>query len=142
MGKVVLAASFFYDECTNMAAEFRALLDGLRLVQQYDLLAYKIFIECESLVLVNSVMGRCVCAWPFLSLLRQIEEMLNCGDFQVSHVYREANVAADRSVQLRQSVDFSGPLSMPCDVKLALFQDMRSLPVLRTRRFLVYDDMG
>ncbi|CAK9148612.1 unnamed protein product [Ilex paraguariensis] len=58
---VVLASSFFYNECSNKAAEFRALYDGLHLIWQYDLSCYRFVIECDSLVLVNSILGLCAC---------------------------------------------------------------------------------
>ena len=56
-GMVVLASYFFYGSCWNIITEFRALCDGLLLVQNSGLCDYGFLIESDSLVLVNSVLG-------------------------------------------------------------------------------------
>ena len=42
-GRMVLAGSFYYGVDTNMVAKFKALLDGLRIVREHGLCAYRIF---------------------------------------------------------------------------------------------------
>ena len=98
------------------------------------------------MILVNMVLGKCSCAWPYLSLLSQIKELLRGVDFQIRHVYREANRVANglanQAVRTRNSSEFSGSLCLPSDVRLALLQDVRGMPVLRVKRALVDDDKG
>ncbi|CAK9161989.1 unnamed protein product, partial [Ilex paraguariensis] len=68
-GGVILVASFYYEECSNMKAEFCALLDGLQLVLSHDLMEKEILVESDSLGLVNTMLGNGDCAWQYLSLL-------------------------------------------------------------------------
>ncbi|CAK9171681.1 unnamed protein product [Ilex paraguariensis] len=107
-----------------MVAEFKALLDGLKLVQRYGLLSYNIMVKCDSLVLVNSILGVCECVWPLLGFLDQIKELLSHGKFQVSHIFRETNCVADRLashvVLSRRTTDFSVELNVPFDVRCFL----------------------
>ena len=146
LGKVVLAASFFYAECSNTIAEFRALCDGLRLILQYGLSGYGVLIECDSLILVKSVLGAGSCPWICLELLSQIRVSLQNLNFQIGHIFREANGVADRlaayAILKQRTEDFSMDLQLPCDVRVALSNDQLGLPVLRKRRRLVFDDKG
>ena len=144
-GGLVLAASFFYGECTNMEAEFKALLNGLDLVERYGLLSSKILIESDSLVLVQSVMGTFGCAWTCWKILCQIREKIGRMEFQLRHVFREANSVADslanQAVVDGFSTDFS-VIALTSRVKMALLQDQRRIPVARMRRMIVFDDNG
>ncbi|CAK9149689.1 unnamed protein product [Ilex paraguariensis] len=127
-----------------MVAEFRALLDGLKLVQSYGLISYDIRLECDSLVLVKSVLGSCKCAWTLLGFLDQIKELLSVGNFQICHIFREANCVADRlaTVRSRTSADFSVGLNVPIEVRMAVSQDLCCLPVIRRKKRTVFDDFG
>ena len=74
-------------ECSNMAAEFRALLNGLQLARDHGLFVYGLSVECDSLVLVNSVLGKCDCAWPFLDIRDQIRDLMDVVECQLVHVF-------------------------------------------------------
>ena len=39
--------------------------------------------------------GKCGCSWASMNLLRQIKELLGMVEFELRHVYREANMVAD-----------------------------------------------
>ncbi|CAK9170950.1 unnamed protein product [Ilex paraguariensis] len=121
-------------ECSNMAAEFRALLNGLQLARDHGLFVYGLSIECDSLVLVNSVLGKCDCAWPFLDIRDQIRYLMDVVECLLVHVFREVNSIADslanHAVRFRNSVAFSDFLELPCNVKLAVSQYIRGFPVL------------
>ncbi|CAK9179598.1 unnamed protein product [Ilex paraguariensis] len=71
-GGVVLAASFFYGVCSNMAAEFKAMMDGLSMLVRGGLSVYHVWIESDSLVVVNTIKVLYQCSWPYLGILAQI----------------------------------------------------------------------
>ena len=79
-------------------AEFRALCAGLKLIVQYDISCSEFLIECDSMFLVKTVMGACSCPWSCLDYLRQIKALLKNLNFQLVHVFREANGVDDRLV--------------------------------------------
>ncbi|CAK9177430.1 unnamed protein product [Ilex paraguariensis] len=144
-GGKVLAASFYYGVCTNMAAEFKAMLDGLNMLMSYGLEGFHVFIESDSLVVVNTIKGLFQCAWPYLGIMEKIMKLLDVLYFQLRHVYLEANFVADglanKAVEDGFSTDFSS-LQLPAMVKMKLLQDQRSLPVLRKKTVLIFDDGG
>ncbi|CAK9159018.1 unnamed protein product [Ilex paraguariensis] len=74
----------------------------------------KFQIDCDSLILVNMLLVKCSCAWPYLSSLSQIKELLRGVDFQIRQVYREANGVADglanQAVRTKNSSMFHGAL--------------------------------
>ena len=80
-------------------------------------MAYKILLESDSLVLFNTVLGRCERAWPVIGFLRQIRSILRFAEFELTHDYKEANMIADKlanqGVQDRVSTDFSVALVLP-----------------------------
>ncbi|CAK9175259.1 unnamed protein product [Ilex paraguariensis] len=52
--------------------------------------------EDASLILVNSILGRCECPWSYLDIVRQVKGILSSLEFCLVHVYREANYVVDR----------------------------------------------
>ena len=70
-------------------------------------------------------------------------KLLDGLHFQLRHVYHEANFVADvpvnKTVEDGFSTDFSS-LQLPAIVKMKLLQDQRSLPGLRKKTVLIFDD--
>ena len=129
-----------------MEAEFRALLDGLKLMEEHGLYGYKISIKSDSLVLVESVLGKFDCAWFLWSFMAQIKERFGKFVIQIRHIYREANFVADslanRAVDDGFSSVFSVSAALPSSVKWRLMQDQIGLPVVHKKRMVIFDDKG
>ncbi|XP_059068447.1 uncharacterized protein LOC131858964 [Cryptomeria japonica] len=80
---------------TNNEAEFQATLRGLQL--GIELGIKRIHLEGDSLNVINDIHGNQTPSWhlnlwlqPMVDLLETVEE------FQISHIYREGNMAVDR----------------------------------------------
>ena len=126
-GQVVLAAAAFYGEGSNMNAECRALLDGLKLVLKHDLGMHQFLIESDSQILVQMVLKKVKVPWRLKNIMDQIWQMLGRLSFQLKHVYREANGIADFLasfvVQTGVSTDFSINRVLPAAGRVLLLQD-------------------
>ena len=109
-------------------------------------MCYVFVIECDSLILVKSVLGAGSCPWNCLEFLRQIRALLNLLNFQIVHIFRESIGVADRlaafAILKENTEDFSVDLELPCDVRVALSNDQLGLPILCKRRRVVFDDKG
>ncbi|GLJ14433.1 hypothetical protein SUGI_0233360 [Cryptomeria japonica] len=78
---------------TNNDAEFAALLGGLRLCKEDNLL--NIDIEGDSLNVIRSISSRNAPSWKSRMWVNDIQEILEGMDFSIKHVFREANQEAD-----------------------------------------------
>ncbi|CAK9137047.1 unnamed protein product, partial [Ilex paraguariensis] len=114
-GGAILTASFYYGECSNMKAEFCS----------HGMMEEDIWVESNSLVLLNPMLGNVECAWHYLSMLYQIKDLFGRLKRQIRQVYREDQVS---SVFTRSN--------MPRLVTNLLKRDQRKLPVSRAKRVL------
>nr|XP_027082338.1 uncharacterized protein LOC113704655 [Coffea arabica] len=93
-GKLVFT---FYKEFGDqgvLEAECMALLCGLQLCLQRGV--YPSLVEVDSKALVQLVVSGAIAKWPLCNSLRKVRGLLEVFSAAISHVYREANVPADR----------------------------------------------
>lgn len=92
-GKLKLAFSYYYGIGTNTIAETRALLDGIRLAQYYNIKLSGIF--SDSQVVVNKINKNTTPPWSLLPWWDKIINAFRDNDYHIKHVYRESNCVAD-----------------------------------------------
>ncbi|CAK9179688.1 unnamed protein product [Ilex paraguariensis] len=79
----------------NMEAEIRALLDGLKIYHNFGLSDYQLVTETDSQLLVDMVKGSIECNRKYRNLFYQLQHLLGSLNFEIQHIYREANSVAD-----------------------------------------------
>jgi len=76
--------------------EARALRDG---VQAATVAGYKdIIVEGDNQLIINALLGTISTPWQISNVLRDVRFLLqssNNDQFQIQHIYREANMAVD-----------------------------------------------
>ena len=92
-GKVLWALAEFYNVQINMVAEARALLGGLRRCVLEGRAC--IDIEVDLLILKQVIQKKHPTPWSIAYEIREIFFLLDRMEFQVLHIYRESNYAAD-----------------------------------------------
>ncbi|XP_071912312.1 uncharacterized protein [Coffea arabica] len=117
-GHILSAFSSFYGFRTNMQAEAMALLEGLHLCISLGIQYIKV--ELDSLFLLNVINRESRCPWRIDELIARARVALRQASFELTHCYRETNVAAD---SLAKRAVSSGDLKV---------FDALSLPTLTT----------
>ncbi|CAK9175763.1 unnamed protein product, partial [Ilex paraguariensis] len=140
-GLIVVAAASFYDRGSNMLAECKALLEGIKLFLRHDLMNYQLLIESDSQVLVGMVLGKVKVPWKYKQFIDDICGILHRFNIKVSHIFREANGLADflasYAVNEACCFEFLGTDSLPIAGKMRLHHDQLSLSTLRRKMILV-----
>ena len=115
----------------------KALLSGLKLLQEYGLQVYDLIIESDSKLLVDMVNKRIKTSWKFWILLDEISASLQNFSFQIQHSYREGNMVADalanKGVSDKRSFTYICTSSLPSQIKLVMMQESRKIRSLRKR---------
>nr|XP_027101056.1 uncharacterized protein LOC113720378 [Coffea arabica] len=130
-GKLVFA---FYKEFGDqgvLEAECMALLFGLQLCLQRGV--YPSLVEVDSKALVQLVVSGAIAKWPLCNSLRKVRGLLQVFSAAISHVYREANVPADRlaAIGLIGSQVYEQGHQLPAVVRSAILLDSRGVPGVR-----------
>ncbi|XP_073133317.1 uncharacterized protein [Henckelia pumila] len=81
----------------NTRAELLAILKGLQICQLYNL--FSLWLEVDSMIALSIIDADNTC-WEFSFILTQIQGILNSSMVRKSHVYREANAAAEELANL------------------------------------------
>ena len=91
----MLAGSNFYGVCSNMEAEFLAFFEGLKKLYDFGLEVYKVVIESDSIIFIDMVRGKIAIQWRMWKIWKEICSRLSALQFEINHVFREANQVAD-----------------------------------------------
>ncbi|KAK6786465.1 hypothetical protein RDI58_014990 [Solanum bulbocastanum] len=122
----------YYGISTNNNAKVNALLKGLQwcVANHLD----NVIIETDSMTLVNWIKSTSKGTWTIRSELEQIINLLEKGNYQVKHFYREANCIADIMANIRAKENkeffFTDATLLPKQVKAAVRIDQDQLPNL------------
>lgn len=115
--------------CSLLSAELWGLVRGLRIAQ--DLQLKHLIIEMDSLVVVNMIRSRRTHCIPLQPLLDEALAMMDSMEWkcEVTHIYREANCAADALANLGhgQGFDLATFDAVPGSVRLVLEDDFRGV---------------
>ena len=116
-----------------LAAESLSLLFGLTLCVQRGMDGFAV--EVDSAVLVRLIQSNSLAKWPLCNTLRHIRKIVAQASVQISHVFREANGAADKlaSLNLGSQRVFNLPQELPSAVKAIVALDSMSFPNFRTQ---------
>jgi uncharacterized repeat protein (TIGR04076 family) len=98
--EVLIGRGFFFGPATNNVAEYRALIRGLELVEQFHPQRVEIFADSE--LIVRQITGEYRVKSPdLLPLFEQAQTaLLRLDDWQIRHVPRGQNHQADRLANL------------------------------------------
>ncbi|XP_027098924.2 uncharacterized protein [Coffea arabica] len=130
-GKLIFA---FYKEFRDqdvLGAECMALLFGLQLCSQKGLRPS--LVEVDSKALVQLVVSGAIAKWPLCNSLRKVRGLLKDFTASISHIYREANVPADRlaAVGATGAQVYEHELQLPAMVRATILLDSRGVPGVR-----------
>lgn len=136
-GMLIWAQADFCGYTSNMVAETKALLQGIRscVLQGY----WNVDIEVDSLVLVGIVQQKIPPPRCVVYEIRELFDLLKQCNFSINHVYRESNMAADLLSNIGckegKTVAFN-PCNLPSRLKEILRLDRCGVENVRTRRGL------
>ena len=88
-GNVVWAILEFYGTQTNMMAEARTMLDGLRKCRKEGII--QVALEADSLIHIQALRRQIECRWGISHEVREIQRILGYMEYSLSHTYRENN---------------------------------------------------
>ena len=73
--------------------------------------------------------------WPLCNSLRRIQELLRTFHSTVTHIFKEANSAADKLATMEAQDDFLSTAfqQLPGGVKATILLDGREIPFVRTQ---------
>ena len=132
-GEVIFAFYKVFGDADVSTVEALSLLFGLTLCVQrrMDGLA----VEVDSAVLVRLIHSNSLAKWPLCNTLRQIMKIVAQAAIRLSHVFREANGAADKlaGLNLGSQRGFNSPQELPAAVKAIVALDSISFPNFRTQ---------
>lgn len=97
-GEVIFGFSYFYGVGTNMDAEARALLDGLRMAVKSGLPIAVIY--SDSKALISMVHSRASPPRAIYKWWDELTTILNHTKWNLQHIYREGNTVADALASL------------------------------------------
>ncbi|XP_077217986.1 uncharacterized protein LOC143852487 [Tasmannia lanceolata] len=131
--KVIFAFAFFYGTSTNMVAEARALLDGLRLCKAFG---FKNFVvESDSKVLMDFISKKGSHPWSISFFWPEIIDLMDFLGPHHQHQFREGNQVADalanEACKSRSHQIFHGWSEMPRIARGAARCDTNGFPNIR-----------
>lgn len=135
-GHVILGFSFFYGSSTNMTAEGRALLDGLRIAKLNNYRLSVIYSDSLSLVLLLTMKADPP-PWLLLPWWGEIQSLLQALNCPIKHTYREGNQLADalanHAVRIQRNEKFFSLKELPSLARGYAIADAIGLPNFRRR---------
>lgn len=128
-GQLKLGFSYYYGIGTNMVAEGRALLDGLRLAQYHKI---NISAICtDSLALIQMIRNRSNPPWSLVPWWNSLLQMISRFHCPIYHSYREGNQLADslanHAVQVGCNEEFTSIRDLPLIAKSYAIADARGI---------------
>lgn len=135
-GHLRLGFSYFYGEGSNMTAEGRALLDGLRLAQLHRIRLAAIYTDSMALIMLLNQENASP-PWPLLPWWGELKDLLLFYSCPVMHIYREGNQVADSlaniAVQTGGNQEFLSLRELPIIARGYAIADAIGLPNFRRR---------
>nr|XP_027090349.1 uncharacterized protein LOC113711381 [Coffea arabica] len=130
-GRLIFAFYKEFGEKGVLGAEALALQEGLRECVTRGVQG--VLVEVDSAALVSLVNSSALGGWVHCNLLRRIRRLLRQVVGTVTHIYREANMVADRLAALQggPSSVFESVQQLPRDVRGCLAMDAREFPSIR-----------
>lgn len=132
-GKLKLGFFEYFGHLTSLEAETCTLLSGLQHAVTLDVCF--LWVELDSLLLVNMLKGFVAVPWRLHYYVATIKNIMQRLVFFVSHVYREGNQLADglanTAVDTQSHRAFTRPEDLPSSTKGAYFMDRTHLPCIR-----------
>lgn len=111
-----------------------ALLDGLSLCNAMEL--WELDIECDSKVVVTAILEKDTPSWAYIQILRRCIASWR-DNFEIRHIFREANIVADRCADLTHSyktlIDYFSKLDLPAPIRRAIQSDRAGTFTYRPR---------
>nr|XP_027075907.1 uncharacterized protein LOC113699758 [Coffea arabica] len=116
-GRVIFAFYKEFGEKSVLQAEALAVLEGLLMCVAKGIRG--ILVEVDSAVLVSLVKSSALGGWLYCNVLRRIRRLLDQVAMSFTHIFREANVVADRLAALQgcPSKVFDSPQLLPREVR-------------------------
>lgn len=131
-GSILLAYCDFYDVISSLIAKTRAMLFGLKLL---DNSSFVIWLELDSLILVQILRGEIHCPWHIYYYVHVIRAYLQKCTHKITHIYRESNSVADglanEAIDCQHSKLFHNLERLPKHISRAAVLDMTSLPAIQ-----------
>lgn len=123
-GNLVASFSYYYGQGTIMKAEYLALLDGLSLCTALEI--WDLDVECDSKVVVTAIRDNDTTSWAYTQILRPCIASWR-DSFEIRHIFREANRAADRFADLahlhKTRIEYFTEQQLPASVRKAIHSD-------------------
>lgn len=132
-GVLLFGFSYYYGIGTNLIAETRALLDGLRMAVKSRL--PWIMIYTDSKILADLIHSNAHPPWKISRWWLEITKILSITKWQVQHIHREGNTVADflasNACYTRSNIDYSNWRSLPKQARGRAVIDAAGLPSWR-----------
>lgn len=121
--RMLISFAHFLRTCTSVYVDAYALLLGLSCAK--DLQLQSLWIESDSLFLVNCLNQNLTIPWHLVYIFREIYSPLKFFQgYKVMHVYSEANIFADNvanfGISSRRKLSFTDPSKLPHAMRGAL----------------------
>lgn len=135
-GQFKLGFSYFYGIGSNMVAESRALLDGLRLAKLHSIPISAIHSDSKALVTLLTTKDAAP-PWSLLPWWEELKSFILTFHCPIMHIFREGNQLADAlakyAVQTGCNHEFFSLRELPCVAKGYVIADANGLPNFRKR---------
>lgn len=132
-GEVIFGFSYYYGVGTNMEAEARALLDGLRILVKSGLPVGVVY--SDSKVLISMIQSSNHPPWRTYRWWEEIKDIISRNGWKLQHIYREGNSVADVLASLacltRTNKDFKCWNDLPRRARGCATVDAAGLPSWR-----------
>lgn len=123
-GDMVQAFSSFYGQYSNLYAETRAMLEGIRVCEELGIV--NLTIERDAQLLVDMLLNKSQVAWEVVLIIKRIQQAMQ-NTWRVVHIFREQNGVSDRLADLAHAHKSNYKYS-----------DIKDLDA-RTRHFILLD---
>jgi len=103
IGQLIKARAAHYGESKILIAETRALRDGIKAAANLGI--NRFLIEGDNATVIRTLRGEVLTQWEIAAIIKDVKKFLSNMTFvSISHVYREANMAADWISKASQTV--------------------------------------
>ena len=131
-GRLIKAGATYYGDTSILVAEARALRDGLRLAIQAGFT--NIIIEGDNKTVIQALKGMVHVPWKISTIIEDIHAWQTHGiQLTITHVFREANMAADWLSKFGHSItaSFSSDMCFSPFLSVILAEDVVGRTLVR-----------
>lgn len=129
-GEFVFGFSYYYGIGSNMTAEARAMLDGMRFLANSGIQTEVIY--SDSRTLTNMLLSNNPPPWTAYKWWEEMKDLIAKNKWNIQHIYREGNSVADALASLacynQSNKDFRCWKELPLKVRGLLTVDAAGLP--------------